>query len=87
VEISYINSISLEAGHQGQLELVLRNWRPIEGHHLGEAEQARAAMVFTVPDLGLRPVRLYVTADPAQRSDGQEVIFLSITVRGAPSDG
>jgi len=86
VEINYINSIPLEGGHQGQLELVLRNWRQIKGHHLGKAEQARAAMVFNVPDLGLPPVRLYVTADPARRPDGQQVMFLTLTVRGAPSD-
>jgi hypothetical protein len=59
---------------------------PIKGHHLGKAEQTRAAMVFTVPDLGIPPVRLYVTADPARRPDGQQVMFLTLTVRGAPSD-
>lgn len=86
VEINYINSIPLDGGGQGQLEMVLRNWAPIDGHHLGEPEQARAAMVFTVPDIGPPPVRLYVTVDPAQRPDGQQVMFLTLTVRGAPTD-
>ncbi len=85
-EINYINAIELGGSSQGHLEQVLRNWEPIGGHHLGEPEQARASMVFSVPDIGPPPVRLYVTVDPAQRPEGQQVVFLTLTIRGAPTD-
>jgi uncharacterized protein (TIGR04255 family) len=85
VEISYINAISDDGPRPAQLEYVLRNWEPLDDHHLGPPEQARAAMVFAVPDIGVPPVRMYVTADPARRPDGKEVIFLTLAVRGAPT--
>lgn len=85
-EVTYINAIEPEGARQGRLEQVLRVWQAATDHHLGEPEQARAALVFTVPDIGQAPVRMYVTVDPAQRPDGQPVVFLTLTVRGAPAD-
>jgi uncharacterized protein (TIGR04255 family) len=85
-EVTYINAIQPDEGRQGRLEQVLRDWLPSDVHHLGEPEQARAALVFVVPDLGRPPVRMYVTAAPAQGPDGQPVIFLTLTVRGAPAE-
>lgn len=86
VEITYINAIEPDDGRQGRLEQVLRNWRAPVEHHLGEPEQARAALVFPIADLGRPPVRMYVAADPAERPDGRSVIFFTLTVRGAPAD-
>jgi hypothetical protein len=53
---------------------------------LGEPEQARVTLVFPVPDTGRPPVRMYVTVDPAQSPDGRPVFFLTLSVRGAPTD-
>jgi uncharacterized protein (TIGR04255 family) len=85
-EVTYINAIQPDDARQGRLEQVFRQWHPATDHHLGEPEQGRAALVFSVPDMGRPPVRMYVTADPALRPDGQPVIFLTLTVRGAPTD-
>lgn len=41
-------------------------------------------MTFSVPDVGLPPVRMYVSLEPGQRADGRRVLFLTLTVRGAP---
>ncbi|MCA1846221.1 MAG: TIGR04255 family protein [Actinobacteria bacterium] len=85
-EITYINSIEPDDGRQGRLDQVLRYWqRPVQ-HHLGEPEQARAALVFPVAGIGTPPVRMYVAADPAQRQDGRRILIFTLTVRGAPVD-
>lgn len=86
VEVTYINAIEPDAGQVGRLDQVLRNWRVPVQHHLGEPEQARAGLVFEVPEIGRPPVRMYVAADPAHRPDGRPVVFLMLTVRGAPTD-
>lgn len=86
VELNYINAIDPLSGQLGQIERILRNWHSTSEHHLGAPEQARLALVFGVPDLGREPVRLYVAVDPAQRPDGQPVLFLTLTIRGAPAD-
>jgi uncharacterized protein (TIGR04255 family) len=83
-EVTYINAIEPDGDQLGRLDRVLRNWQPPTSNHLGEPEQARAALVFPVPDTGRPPVRMYVAVDPAQRPDGRPVLFLTITVRGAP---
>ena len=85
-EVTYINAIELDDDQLGRLDRVLRNWRPPTSNHLGEPEQVRAALVFPIADTGRPPVRMYVTVDPAQRSDGRPVQFLTITVRGAPTE-
>lgn len=84
-EVTYINAIEPNEGQLGRLGGALSNWQPPTSHHLGEPEQARAAMVFPVHDAGRPPVRMYVAVDPAQRPDGRPVLFLTITVRGAPA--
>lgn len=83
-EVTYINAIEPEGGNLGRLDQVLRTWKSAAPHHLGEPEQARLALAFQVPDIGKAPVRMYVAVDPAQRPDGHPIIFLTITVRGAP---
>ena len=85
-EVTYINAIELDDDQLGRLDRVLRNWRPPTSNHLGEPEQVRAALVFPIADTGRPPVRMYVTVDPAQRPDGRPVQFLTITVRGAPTE-
>lgn len=84
-EVTYLNAIEPESAQMGRLDRVLRNWQPPTSNHLGEPEQARAALVFPVSDLGRPPVRMYVAVDPAQRPDGRPAFFLRITVRGAPA--
>jgi uncharacterized protein (TIGR04255 family) len=86
VELNYINAIDPGPNQLGRLERLLRNWQPTSQHHLGDPEQARLALVFGVPGVGRDPVRLYVAVDPAQRPDGQPVLFLTLTIRGAPAD-
>ena len=73
VEVTYINAI--EPGPDGRFDLdrILRHWRPLAEHHLGQPEQARAAMVFAVPDVGSAPVRMYVAVDPGVRLNGNRL--------------
>lgn len=85
-EVTYINAIEAGRDQLGRLDRILRNWQPPTSHHLGEPEQARATLVFSVPDMGRPPVRMYVGVEPAQHADGRPVMFLTITVRGAPTD-
>ncbi|MGA7088652.1 MAG: TIGR04255 family protein [Candidatus Dormiibacterota bacterium] len=83
VEVAYRNAIAVPKGEVGRLDLVLRHWhRPKV--HLGEPEQAKATLVYAVPDVGRKPVRLYVEADPATFVDGRPAVQLSLTMRGAP---
>jgi hypothetical protein len=84
-EVTYINTIEPGEDHLGRLDRVLRNWQPPTSNHLGEPEQARAALVFPILDAARQPVRMYVAVDPAKRPDGHPVLFLTITVRGAPA--
>ena len=86
VEITYINAMTVEANEVGHLDHFLRLCTPSVGHHLGDPEQARIALVFQVPDIGQPPVRLYVSLDPAARPDGTLATFFTLTVRGAPHD-
>ncbi len=83
-EASYINAVSVEAGQQGQLGELLRVWGGAAGHHLGEPEQARLALVFALPDAGHPPARMHIAVEPAQRADGGSALFMSLTARGAP---
>ena len=85
VEVTYINAIDIDSQKLGRLDALLRNWHVPPGH-LGEPEQARLALVFPLTDIGTPPVRLYVSADPAQRSDGSPTVFFTLTARGAPAD-
>ncbi len=86
VELNYINAIDAVGGQLGRLERLIKNWQPLRQHHLGEPEEARAALVFEIPHMGTGPVRLYVAVDPALNSEGRPVLFLTLTIRGAPVD-
>jgi uncharacterized protein (TIGR04255 family) len=86
VEVTYINAIDRTNEDQSDLDRILRNWQPLTEHHLGQPEQARAALVFVVPDVGRAPVRMYVAIDPGNRPSGTPATFLTMTVRGAPGD-
>ncbi len=84
-EANYINAVGVQPEGRGHLGGVLRGWVGTPDHHLGEPEEARVALAFAVPDLGRPPVRMYVNVDPAQRGDGSPVLFMTLTVRGAPA--
>jgi hypothetical protein len=86
VEVTYINAIESGGDDLGRLDRVLANWQPVLGHHLGEPEQASTKVVFLVPGIGTQPVRMYVAVDPAQHLDGRPLLFLTLTVRGAPTE-
>jgi uncharacterized protein (TIGR04255 family) len=86
-EINYINAIEISDGIEkpGQVERILRSWRPShEGHHLGEPEEVRITQVFPLTHPAGAPARLYVSIDPARRPDGMPFLLLTLTVRGAP---
>jgi uncharacterized protein (TIGR04255 family) len=84
VEANYINRIDTDDEGRGHLEGILRHWSSLAGHHLGDPEEARVAMVFSVPAVGTPPVRLYVECAPAQQVGQAPVLLLTLTVRGAP---
>lgn len=83
-EVTYINAVDTASDEMGDLGRVLRHWDSPPAD-LGKPEQGRYAAVFGVQDIGRPPVRLYVAVDPAQRPDGRPALFLTLTVRGAPS--
>jgi uncharacterized protein (TIGR04255 family) len=85
-ELDYINAVDVEPRHEGELNRLLDGWNVAARHHLGTPEQARAGLVFRVPDIGSGPVRMHVAIDPAQKNDGSPMLFLTLTVRGAPAD-
>ncbi|MDA8056499.1 MAG: TIGR04255 family protein [Actinomycetota bacterium] len=85
VEANYINRIDAADEGRGHLEEILRHWSSLAGHHLGDPEEARVAMVFRVPEIGTPPVRLYVECAPAQQVGQAPVLLLTLTVRGAPT--
>jgi uncharacterized protein (TIGR04255 family) len=85
-EANYINAVEIGPDEQGEAQQLLRAWSGTPDHHLGEPEQARIALVFPVPGLGRPPVRMHVSLDPAERPVGRPVLFMTLTVRGAPAD-
>lgn len=85
-EANYINAIEVEPSERGHAQRFLRAWSGTPDHHLGQPEQARIALAFPVPDVGRPPVRMYVSVDPAERPDGQPILFMTLMVRGAPVD-
>ena len=86
-ELNYVNALPVEQGGQGRIDRFLRGWWGTADHHLGEPEQARVALTFSVPDVGRPPVRMYVAVDPAEGPEGQALLFFGLTVRGAPLHG
>jgi uncharacterized protein (TIGR04255 family) len=84
VELSYINVIEVDPDDLGRMDYFLGGWSGAADHHLGQPEQSRLTLVFPIPDLGQPPVRLYVEVNPAQRPNGQPVLFFTLTVRGNP---
>jgi uncharacterized protein (TIGR04255 family) len=85
-EANYINAVEVEPNEQGEAQRLLRAWSGPSDHHLGQPEQARIALVFPILDVGRPPVRMYVSIDPAERPVGRPVLFMTLTVRGAPAD-
>jgi uncharacterized protein (TIGR04255 family) len=86
-EANYINALEVSPPERPNPQDLLRAWTGTPDHHLGEPEQARVALVFPIPDVGRPPVRMYVSVDPAERPDGQPILFMTLMVRGAPADG
>jgi len=83
-ELSYINVIDVGPDDLGRMDSFLRGWPGAIGHHLGEPEQSRLTLTFPINDAGQPPVRLYAEVNPAQRPNGESVLFFSLTVRGNP---
>jgi uncharacterized protein (TIGR04255 family) len=83
-ELSYINVIELAREDIGNLGTFLKVWQGTADHHLAEPEQARLTLTFAITDIGQPPVRLYVEVSPAQKPDGEPIIFFTLTVRGNP---
>jgi hypothetical protein len=53
---------------------------------LGFPEDARVLMRYVILDPDKRPIgRLLVSAEPAKRTTGEDIIQLSLTARGAPT--
>jgi uncharacterized protein (TIGR04255 family) len=85
-EANYINAIDPQDG-PANLEAVFSWWGDsLADHHLFRPTEVSLAMVFDVPKLGTPPVRMYVNVQPADGADGRRVLFMTITVRGAPAD-
>ena len=84
VEVNYINAIEISDIGVGHLERAFRTWTMPEDCHLGLPDQARLALVFSVPGFGIAPVRLYVSVEPAQRQGDDPILLLTMTIRGAP---
>lgn len=84
VELSYINQVENDTQ---TLADPFAGWAWNRPHHLGSPSQSRTAATFEVPELGVPPVRLHVSADPATTPDGRAVTFFTLTVRGAPEAG
>lgn len=85
-EVSYVNAVDADGDQLGRLDRLLRNWQPPTANHLGEPEQAQAALVLSVGDVGRPPVRMYVAVAVAQDLNGRRFQSLTLTVRGAPGE-
>jgi uncharacterized protein (TIGR04255 family) len=85
IEITYINAIELPDDRIGELDRFVKSYQPVATHHLGSPEQAQMSLVYPVPALGRAPVRLYVALNPAKGPRGEAAIFMTLTLRGAPS--
>ncbi len=86
VEVTYINAIQLQTDESSQIDLIFRGWQPVVEHHLGAPIQTQAALVYTVSESSLNPVRMYVSISPGQRLGGNPAVLLTFTVRGAPGE-
>ena len=83
-ELSYINVIQLSREDLGRLETFLQGWSGTPGHHLDPPEEVRVTLTYSVPDIGIPPVRLYAEVSPAQLTTGERVLFFTLTIRGNP---
>jgi uncharacterized protein (TIGR04255 family) len=83
-ELTYINVIEVEHDELGRIDRFLKGWSGVSGHHLGAPEQARVTLTFPIPGLGNSQSRLYVEINPAQKQDGEPVLFFTLTARGNP---
>lgn len=83
-ELSYINVVETTRDDIGRIDRFLKGWSGTAGHHLGEPEQSRVTLTFQLSGLGQPPVRLYAEVSPAQKPNGDPVLFFTLTVRGNP---
>lgn len=83
-EISYVNAIETDPDDVGRIDRFLKGWAGTGDHHLGQPEQARMTLAFQIEGIGQRPVRLYAEVNPAQRPNGEPILFFTLTVRGHP---
>ena len=83
-ELTYINVIEAERDELGRIDRFLKGWSGANEHHLGEPEQARVTLTFLIPGVGSPPVRLYAEVNPAQKPNGEPVLFFTLTARGNP---
>jgi uncharacterized protein (TIGR04255 family) len=83
-ELTYINVIEVKHDDLGRIDLFLKGWSGVSGHHLGAPEQARVTLTFPIPELGSPQTRLYVEINPAQKPSGEPVLFFTLTARGNP---
>jgi uncharacterized protein (TIGR04255 family) len=83
-ELSYVNAIGSDVVPLGQLDRVLRHWsRP--NISVGSPASVRLSLAFEVEGIGHPPVRLYVEAGPAKGPASEDLLALTLTIRGAPS--
>ena len=86
-ELTYINVIETSRENLGRADQFIAGWSGTPRHHLGEPEQTRATLVFQVPGVGHPPVRFYAEVTPAQRPNGELVLFFTLVLRGNPGGG
>lgn len=86
-EVTYVNEIQVGTGMAslGQLEQVLRVWRPdYDSAVLDPPEDIRVSQRHLITDDGGNPyARLYITAEPVH-SKGNDALLLTVLVRGRP---
>ncbi|MDA8045307.1 MAG: TIGR04255 family protein [Actinomycetota bacterium] len=85
VELTYINSIPELVNRPADEVLSGLRWPQLD--ELGRPEQVRASASFVVPEMGVTPVRLYLSVEPGTELDGGPTAFLTVTVRGAAEQG
>ncbi len=87
-EITYINQIVVPSNDRSFTAMV-RLFDGLVGHPhmdgLCEPEDARMLPRYVIPGAAGRPIgRLIVSAEPAKRLSGEDIIQLSLTARGTP---
>ena len=89
-EITYINQIPIRSGETafGGFERIFGGVlaSPVVSM-LSTPEDARLLLRYVIRNEGGNPIgRLIVSAEPARKSDGTNIIQMSLTARGAPTE-